>query len=76
MRITVSYVLFFEDAGTVFDPFVQVDQQNTRKQGGSGLGLAIGLELARRMAGNLTLETALGVGSRFTLWLPAADGAI
>jgi signal transduction histidine kinase len=63
------------DAASVFQPFVQADAGNTRKRGGSGLGLAIGLELARRMGGDLTLRSALGVGSSFTLWLPAAQPA-
>ncbi|HUG40702.1 MAG TPA: ATP-binding protein [Longimicrobiales bacterium] len=60
------------EAETVFQPFVQVDPGNTRKQGGAGLGLAIGLELARRMGGDLTLRSARGEGSSFTLWLPSA----
>ncbi len=60
------------EAARVFEPFVQVDPGNTRKQGGSGLGLAIGLELARRMGGDLTLRSVLGEGSCFTLWLPGA----
>ena len=59
------------EAETVFQPFVQADPGNTRKQGGAGLGLAIGLELARRMGGDLTLRSAAGEGSCFTLWLPS-----
>jgi signal transduction histidine kinase len=59
------------EAEIVFQPFVQADPGNTRKQGGAGLGLAIGLELARRMGGDLTLRSALGEGSCFTLWLPS-----
>lgn len=60
------------EAETVFQPFVQADPGNTRKQGGAGLGLAIGLELATRMGGDLTLRSAIGEGSCFTLWLPSA----
>jgi signal transduction histidine kinase len=59
-------------AEMVFQPFVQTDPGDTRKQGGAGLGLSIGLELARRMGGDLTLRSASGEGSCFTLWLPSA----
>ena len=60
------------EAERVFQPFVQLDPGNTRKQGGAGLGLSIGLELARRMGGDLTLRSGGGDGSCFTLWLPSA----
>jgi signal transduction histidine kinase len=60
------------EAQTVFQPFVQADSRDTRKQGGAGLGLAIGLDLARRMGGDLTLRSAAGMGSCFTLWLPSS----
>jgi signal transduction histidine kinase len=56
----------------VFQPFVQVDAQLTRTQEGVGLGLAISRDLARGMGGDLTAESTVGVGSTFTLTLPAA----
>ena len=56
----------------VFEPFVQVDARLTRTQDGIGLGLAISRDLARGMGGDLVAESTLGVGSTFTLSLPAA----
>ena len=56
----------------IFDPFVQVDKRFTRQTEGVGLGLAISRDLAHGMDGDLTVESTLGKGSRFTLSLPAA----
>ena len=57
----------------IFEPFVQVDSGYTRRHEGTGLGLAISLRLAHSMGGELTVESTPGHGSRFTLWLPAAE---
>jgi len=56
----------------IFDPFVQVDQRRVRAQEGIGLGLSISRELSRAMGGDLTVESAMGRGSTFTLRLPRA----
>lgn len=61
-----------EQLSAIFDPFVQVDSGHTRPKDGSGLGLTISRRLARLMKGDLTVESQVGQGSVFTLWLPAA----
>ena len=54
----------------IFEPFMQVDARRTGTQAGVGLGLAISRDLARRMGGELTVESEVDVGSTFTLTLP------
>jgi signal transduction histidine kinase/DNA-binding response OmpR family regulator len=62
------------DIDRVFEPFVQVDRHlTTATQQGVGLGLSISRDLARAMHGDLTLQSAEGVGSTFTLTLPIAS---
>jgi signal transduction histidine kinase len=57
----------------IFEPFVQVDRHLTNvSQQGVGLGLAISRDLARRMDGDIAVESELGRGSTFILSLPRA----
>ena len=61
-----------EKQETIFEPFVQVGRSLTTSHRGTGLGLAISREMARGMAGDLTVESKPGEGSSFTVWLPMA----
>jgi signal transduction histidine kinase len=61
---------------SLFDPYRQGDGSSTREHGGLGIGLALSRQYARLLGGNLTVESTLGVGSTFTLTIPAVPGIL
>jgi len=52
--------------------FYRVDVKRSRERGGTGLGLAIVKHIVNRHNGKLQVESRLGEGSTFTIYLPAA----
>jgi signal transduction histidine kinase len=62
-----------EDQPHVFDRFWRADKARSRADGGTGLGLAIVRQIAESHGGQVRLQSKVGVGSSFVIWLPVAS---
>jgi signal transduction histidine kinase len=62
------------DLPRIFDRFWRADESRSRSTGGSGLGLAIARKLAEAHGGSIEVASIPGVGTTFTIRLPAGDG--
>lgn len=58
------------DVERAFEPFVRLEAGRAKAPEGTGLGLAIARSIVVAHGGTLTLESTVGVGSRFTIRLP------
>jgi signal transduction histidine kinase len=59
-----------EDQPHVFDRFWRADRARARADGGTGLGLAIVRQIVESHGGRIRLQSKVGVGSSFVIWLP------
>ena len=56
--------------------FCRIDTARSRELGGTGLGLAIVKHITKRHRGHLVIDSTLGEGSTFTVYLPIAKNAL
>ena len=59
-----------EHLSHVFERFYRTDVSRARQTGGIGLGLPIAQAIAKQHSGYITVQSRLGSGSVFTVWLP------
>jgi signal transduction histidine kinase len=65
-----------EEQGKIFEKFYRAGRSETQGRRGSGVGLALVRHIAEAHRGKVTVESTLGVGSRFTVWLPAGPAGV
>jgi signal transduction histidine kinase len=61
-----------QDQARIFEEFTQLDRGPSRRLDGTGLGLTLTRKMVELLGGTIRVESALGRGSTFTVWLPGA----
>jgi PAS domain S-box-containing protein len=64
-----------EDMDRLFQPFVQLDSSLSRQHAGTGLGLSLVSRMVELHKGGVSVESGVGQGSRFTIFLPYSEPA-
>ena len=64
-----------EQTERLFEPFSQADRTISQRYGGTGLGLSISKRFVEMMGGRIMIDSEIGVGSCFTVWLPDIEPA-
>ena len=59
----------------IFDRFYQISSQNHPRNEGSGIGLALSKELAEKHYGEISVESEIGMGTTFIVYIPVSSDA-
>ncbi len=62
-----------ENLPRLFERFYRVDKSRSRALGGTGLGLAIVKHIVNLLGGHITVQSKVGMGSNFDVYLPILD---
>jgi len=60
-----------ESLQIIFEPFRQAESPLTRQHGGAGMGLYVAKRLVEILGGTITVESEVGHGSTFHVWIPS-----